>query len=138
MTLLPNRQLCNPIRWLDTGLYDGAGGGDLLATLRLKSGETVSDADLSERSPASADGRRTTKARRDDDFLTIFAVATVMTLPSAMLITLGYFIGIGFILKAGAVLLGIAGIAWWVAYLMVARWIVSDLLSMAKRFFHWN
>lgn len=71
---------------------------------------------------------------RNDRFLTLFAVATVATIPAAILIGLGYYLDYQEILFVGVVFFLIASAFWLVAYLTVAWWMVSDGIYFIGKF----
>ena len=77
-----------------------------------------------ERMPPNELGRS-----RKDKFLTVFAVAAIMTVPSALLVLAGSVFDLRLALQVGVVMLLIAGVVWWVAYLLVVWWILRDVLD---------
>ena len=98
-----------------------------LAMLSFESQRIVFDAPSDEGAmPKSAPSRQDPRGR-NERFLTLFAVATVATVPAAILIGLGYYLEKQEILFAGVILFTIASVLWLVAYLTVAWWIFSDV-----------
>ena len=105
-----------------------------MSTLSLESHRTVSDVPLDEGVASEPVSSRQGPQGRNDRFLTLFAIATVATIPAAILIGLGYYLDIQEIVYAGVIFFLIASVLWLVAYLMVASWIVSDVTYFIGKF----
>ena len=98
------------------------------AMLSMESQRIVADTSLEGEGATSksALGRQEPRGR-NERFLTLFAVATVATLPAVALIGLGYYLEMQTVVFVGVILFIIASVLWLVSYLTVASWIVSDV-----------
>ena len=110
-----------------------------MATLSMHVGEPSADHVPSHQEiksppsdPTAPGGSLFWRSRRER-FLTIFAIATVMTIPSFAILFVANYFGNNAIMWFGAGLLVVAMIAWWVAYIVVARWMIEDLSAKLRR-----
>ena len=58
-------------------------------------------------------------------FLNIFAAATVLTIPAFLVFAIGYLIDNTPTLIAGTIMFLIAFTAWWIAYTLMAYWLLK-------------
>ena len=98
-----------------------------MATLSMESQKVDTDVNPDEGVASGSDTRDENPQGKNDRFLTLFAAATVATLPAAILIGLGYYLNNREMVFAGVVLFIIATALWLVAYLTVAWWILSSV-----------
>ena len=110
-----------------------------MATLQMRVGDAAPDNVSPEPNPSvehggpDAPGGSSFWRARRERFLTIFAVATVMTVPSLAVLFVGSYFENNPIVWFGSAMLVVAVIAWWVAYAVVARWVVADVAVRLRR-----
>ena len=110
-----------------------------MATLRMQANEPNVGRISSERQPESVDSDPTAPGGRNfwrarlERLLLMFAVATVMTVPSLAILFVGWYLESTLVTLVGNILLLIAMIAWWVVYFVVTRWFLLNAIATIRR-----